>query len=363
MKIARIRFPLVVYFVWYLLILLFQIFVQPLYKINTESITLYQRLFWSWVIYWDSGHYVTIAEQGYNFPQQAFFPFWPLLIKIFSYVVGFYNASFVLSIIFGLTTFILFYLLAVKLMDGMNARHALILFAVFPSTFFLHAGYTEGLFLSLILLSFLFMEQKRYLLSAVMAGFTTMTRLAGVGVSVSYLFLKQSLKNRLLVIAISLTGLLFYMIYLQLFFGNGFLFLDAQKAWCGGNCKVISPLEPILGYGKLVAMGWIRPTLSFLFLDWLFSVVFLLMLIPVFKKLKFQYFLYSLVVILLPLSASSTLGIVRAGMIRYVLIVFPVFFVAPQVIRSKILFFILCLFLLVLELKSVAFFTGRIWVA
>lgn len=250
----QVKFPITVYFIWYLIILLFQIFIQTLYKATSDSLTLYQRLYLSWATYWDSGHYVTIAEQGYNYPQQAFFPLWPLLIKIFSYIVGFYNASFILSIFFGLMTFILFYLLAVKLMGSLTAKYALILFAVFPSTFFLHAGYTEGLFLSLTLL-------------------------------------------------------------------------------------------------------------SFLFLDWFFSLVFLLMLIPVFKKLRFQYFLYSSVVILLPLSASNTPGIVRAGMIRYVLIAFPVFFVAPQVIRSKILLFLLSLLLLLLELRFVAFFTGRAWVA
>lgn len=364
MKIAWIRFPLVVYFVWYLLILLFQIFVQPLYKINTESITLYQRLFWSWVTYWDSGHYVTVAEQGYNFPQQAFFPLWPLLIKIFSFFTGFYIASYFLSFLFGLTSFVLFYILAERLVGKKQAKYSLILFASFPSAFFLRAGYTEGLFLTLVLLSFLFLEQKKYFLSAVLGGFSTMTRLTGVALTLVYLFIKRPIKKRILLILLSLMGLVLYIVYLQVVFKNGFLFLDAQKAWCGqGKCQLVFPLVPILEYGRLLTIGWVKPTLSSFFLDWLFSILFLIMLIPVYKKLKLNYFLYSLVTILLPLSASSTPGMVRVGMLRYVLIAFPVFFVMPFIIRSKVLYFLICLFLFLLELRFIALFTSRIWVA
>ncbi|MBI2596786.1 hypothetical protein HYW41_01395 [Candidatus Daviesbacteria bacterium] len=219
--LSKVKFPVTVYLIWYLIILLFQIFLQPFYKLTDEPLTLYQRLYLSWVIYWDGGHYVTIAQKGYQFPQQAFFPLWPLFIKIFSFIFGFYNASFILTIIFGLTAFILFYLLAKKLVGDLS-KYALILFAVFPSTMFLHAGYTEGLFLTLTLLSFLFVEQKRFLLSSLVSLLCSMTKIIGITLSGIYLLINQPIKKRLIYSAISLLGLLTYIFYLQIFFGDGF---------------------------------------------------------------------------------------------------------------------------------------------
>lgn len=348
---SQIKFPILIYTIWYLVILLFQIFLEPIYKLTPKSLTLYQRLYLSWATYWDSAHYISIAKQGYQFPQQAFFPLWPLLIKIFSYLVGFFNAAFILPFVFGLTAFILFYLLATKLIGRPFAKLALVLFASFPSTMFLHAGYTEGLFLTLTLLSFLMLERKSYLLAAVFGGFSTMTRLTGVGIAGTYLILKQPILKKTLFIFVSISGLLIYMLFLQLMFNNGLLFVDAQKAWCQaqGRCQFVFPLIPLL---KLP-----QPSLSFVFFDWFFSCLFLVMLIPVFKKLGRYYFIFSLISLLLPLFSSTV------GMVRYVLVVFPVFFVAPLVTKSKMLFFLICLLLFLLELRFVALFTNGIWVA
>lgn len=328
--------------------------------VTEKSVTLYQRLYWSWVSVWDSAHYVSIATEGYKFPQQAFFPLWPLLIKIVSLTgISPFIASFILSIIFGLSTFILFYILAVKLIGKPSAKYALILFVSFPSTMFLHAGYTEGLFLTLTLLSFLMMERKSYLLSAIFAGFSTMARLTGVGVIAIFLTLRQPVSQKLFLLFISLSGLIIYMLFLQFQFGNWLLFVDAQKAWCQsqGRCQFIFPLTPLLEYGRLVAMGWVKPTLDSPFLDWSASVIFLVMSTAVFKKFKLDYFIYSLVVILLPLFSSTV------GMIRYVLVAFPIFFVIPVILRFRWLLIILIAALFLLELRFVMFFTSGLWVA
>lgn len=358
---SKIKFPLLIYTGWYLIILLFQFFLQPFYISSTESLTLYQRLYWSWASYWDSAHYASIATYGYIFPQQAFFPLWPLIIKLTSFVVGSaFIASFVLSFIFGLTTFVLFYLLAEKLIGKSHARLALFLFAAFPSTIFLHSGYTEGLFLTLVLLFFILLEKKLYFLSALVGGLTTLTRLTGLGISASYIFLNQTINKRLLYISLSLMGLLFYVIYLQTKFGNGLLFLDAQKAWCesAGHCQLTFPLSPVIDYGNLVLTGWVKISLSPIFIDWVSSVIFLSLLFAVWKKLNRIYFIYTLTVIILPLLSGS-----MVGMVRYVLVAFPVFFVIPKILKSKIFFFILCFLLFLLELRFVSLFTNRMWVA
>lgn len=355
-----IKFPASVYLCWYLIILLYQIFIQPLYKITAESVTLYQRLYFSWVNYWDSGHYFSIATNGYHYPQQAFFPLWPLLIKTVSIIgISPYSASFVLSFIFGLLTFICFYLLASKLIEKKSAKLALILFASFPSAMFLHAAYTEGLFLTLTLLSFFFWERKQYLYSSLTAGLATATRLAGMAIIPVFILVNRKIPNKFYYIIISLLGLAFYFIFLWLVFGNGFLFIDAQKNWCvsQGRCDFVFPLSALINYVNLLLIGWVKPSLSSTFIDWLFSVIFIILLIPVYKKLGVQYFIYSLIIIFMPLFSSTV------GMVRYVLVVFPVFFVVPTIIRNKFIFFLICFILFLLQLRFITLFTNRIWVA
>lgn len=329
--------------------------------LTAESVNLYQRLYWSWVSFWDSAHYVSIAAEGYKFPQQAFFPLWPFLIKAVSLTgIPPFAANFLLSFLSGLSAFVLFYLLAVRVTGKNTGRYALILFASFPSTMFLHAGYTEGLFLTLTLLSFLMLERKLYLLSAICGGFCTAARLAGIGITAAYFIIKQSASRKIIYMFLSISGLLIYMLFLQLIFGNGLLFADAQKAWCesAGHCQLKFPLDPIIGYGKLILSGWVKPGLSSVFIDWVSSVIFLGFLFIIWKKLNRTYFIYSLFVIILPLMSGSI-----TGMVRYVLAAFPVFLVAPRVIKSRLLFIIICFLLFLLELRFVALFTNRIWVA
>lgn len=177
----------------------FQVFIQPFYKITQDSLALWDRLFTSWTLYWDGGHYLSIATSGYHFPQQAFFPLWPLLIK-FATMMGLSAqwASYLLTLLLGFFNFVLFYLLAVKLIGKIKAKWALIIFACYPSAIFLHAGYSENLFLCLTLFSYLLLENKRYWLSAMVAGLSVSSRMVGVATAVSFGFIKIVFTKKLL---------------------------------------------------------------------------------------------------------------------------------------------------------------------
>lgn len=363
-NILAIRFPLLVFLLWRLIILSFQIFIQPYYKIGPKPLTIYQRLFDSWTYYWDSGHYLYIAQNGYNFPRQNFFPLWPFLIKLSTILTfGVFSTgwiAYILTFILGLTTFIFFYLLAVKLINKKNAKLALIIFASFPSTMFLHAGYTENLFLTLTLLSFWLLEKKKYILSSLIGGLSSATRSVGIGISLVYLVTKIPLGKKIIYFSLSLSGLLGYMLYLKLQFGDLFLFTKAHQEWCTsvGQCNITFPLNPLIPQAQLFLVGLLKPNLSSLFLDWISSVIFLILLWPIFKYLKKTYFIYSAVVLLMPLSTGMS-----TSMIRYVLVAFPAFFVIPKIIKSKWLIFLLAFFLSLLQLRFISLFTNFIWVA
>ncbi len=359
--LKKIRFPLLIFFAWQLLILLFQIFVQPHYIITRDSETLFQRLFISWTSYWDAIHYLTIAATGYEYPKQAFFPLWPLLIKTVA-LVGLPIAwvSYLLTFILSVLNFILLFLLGKKLIGEQKAKWSLIFFSCYPAAIFLHAGYSENLFLFLSLLSFLLLENKKYYLSAICAGFVTACRIPGIAVTATFLFIKTSIKNKIFMLLVGSLGLLAYMLFLYIHQGDFLYFIKAQQNWCGpaGRCGFTSPLKPVIDYLNLLWSGSERIGISFRFIDWFSSVVFLSLLGVVFKKLPKTYFLYSLIILLMPLSSGST-----ASMVRITLTAFPIFLILPGILRNNYLKILLALGLLFVEFRFVALFSSYLWVA
>lgn len=358
----KILYSVLVFVTWRLIILAFQIFIQPQYLITRDSELLYDRLFTSWILYWDAGHYLSIASSGYNFPQQAFFPLWPLLIKVTTMMgFSFQWASYLLTLALGLANFVLFYLLADKLIGSEKAKWSLIIFSVYPATMFLHAGYSENLFLFLTLLSFYFLERKKYWLSAFTGGLSTAARMTGVATALSFIFMGLRLRTKVVVMSlIGVFGLMLYMTYLYFYYGDPWFFVKGQQEWCqaAGRCQFVFPLNPLLEYGYLILIGWAKPSLSHLFLDWVSSVIFLAFLPMVWKSLPKHYFIYTLTVLMMPLLSGTSIS-----MIRMTLIAFPVFFVIPSLINNRKLLFGIALILVILEMRFVAFFTSRIWIA
>lgn len=349
-----------VYFSWRVLILLFQTFIQPRYIGSPESATLYQRLFYSWVAYWDSGQYTGIALKGYEFPQQAFFPLWPLLIKAVTLAgLSVETSLYILTLIFSLTTFILFYLLAVKILSKKEAKYALLLFCAYPTSMFLISGYTESAFLTFTLLAFLLLEKGNYIAASLIGGLASFTRLVGTAVALSFLTINSKVTKRLLYFFLCLWGFMAYAVYLFVNYKDPFYFMKAGQAWCevSGRCGLAFPLSPLYYYAKFIVEGWIEPNFTSI-TDFLAPVIFIFLLYFVFKKLGLRYFIYSLTVILIPLVSGSTVG-----MVRYVLVAFPVFYVLPGLLRSKVIIFIVCVLLLLLQLRFIAYYTNKMWVA
>ncbi len=359
-KLSNIYFPVAVYFSWRMVILLFQIFIQPRYISSPDSTTLYQRLYYSWVAYWDSGQYTGIATSGYKFPQQAFFPFWPSLIKTLSLTgLSAEQSLYILTFVFSLSTFILFYLLAIKIIGRRAAKCALLLFCAYPSSMFLIAGYTESVFLAFTLLAFLLLERGNYVVASLFGGVASFTRLVGTAVALSFLTVHESIEKRLLYFSLSLWGFGVYAFYLFVTYKNPFYFMKAGQAWCdvSGRCGLTFPLLPLYNYAKFIIEGRIEPNFTSM-VDFLASIIFIFLLFFVLKKLGIEYFIYSLMVILIPLMSGSTVG-----MVRYVMVAFPVFYVLPKLVHSKVLFFIICLILLLLQFRFIAHYTNRMWVA
>jgi hypothetical protein len=132
---------------------------------------------------WDTGWYIKIAYAGYaNEGSSIFPPLYPLLIRIVQ-VVTFGNyllAALIISNLFCLSALILLFDRVWKAFESQSAaRRAVVFLLAFPTGFFLLAGYTESLFITLVLATLLLAEGRRWFWAGVMAGLAALARNQG----------------------------------------------------------------------------------------------------------------------------------------------------------------------------------------
>jgi hypothetical protein len=141
---------------------------------------------------WDTISYLGIAILGYGQDASiAFMPLYPFLIRISAPLFGGNHllAALVLSTLFCILALILMYELFAAMYPRTIARAAVVLFLTFPTAFFLFAGYTESLFIILVLTFWMLARKKRWLWAALFAGLATLTRLQGVVLSAVLLWM------------------------------------------------------------------------------------------------------------------------------------------------------------------------------
>ena len=155
--------------VWRLVLLLFQAggirllsFNQSFPYVKELLKPLGPQFIWQWANF-DGVHYLTIIEKGYLSTGfiQAFFPLYPFLARIISWLVGNPLISGLLLSHLCLAGVVgLLYALTRLDYSKQTAKKTVAFFLIFPTSFFLAALYSESLFLLLILLAFWLMRKK-----------------------------------------------------------------------------------------------------------------------------------------------------------------------------------------------------------
>lgn len=147
----------------------------------------------------DSFHYLRIADKGYLPPglpccDQAFFPGYPLAIRLLTPVLGGEAtlAGLLISHVAAAVAAVLLWRLGVRLTgDARVAVLAVVLLAVTPYGVFLSAVFTEALFLALSLGAWLAGVERHWWWAGVLAGLATVVRVNGVflaaGLALMYL--------------------------------------------------------------------------------------------------------------------------------------------------------------------------------
>jgi Gpi18-like mannosyltransferase len=332
---------------------------------------------WAWANF-DGEHYLSIAYQGYLPLTYFYFPAYPLITRFFA---NLFNQSFSSLAISGFLVSNISLFLAligfwkiIRLDFQKNiAKLTIILLLVFPTSFYFGSLYTESLFLALVIWSFYFARKQKWLLAGILGAVLTATRVVGITL-VPALIVEvwlQKRKNKKLdlfwpIVGILLVplGLFAYMYYLKVVTGDPLEFFHSVSIFGQQRSQNLILLPqvfyryffkvlPNLNYGYF-------PVVFTTFLEIVAAIVFLVLTIVSFFKLRLSYAFYLAAGYLIPTLSGSF-----SSLPRYVLVLFPGF-ILMAVWLSKKSRWLRTAFLLILFLAlgiATALFVRGYWVA
>lgn len=365
--------------------------------------------FWSRANF-DGLRYLGIARFGYGHLQQAFFPFYPKVIRGVNKIINNYLLSGILVSNFFLFLSMLVFSKLLKL-EGYKKKaikQSLLLLFFFPTAFFLGSVYTESLFLFLVLLTFYFARKGKFHWAGIVAGLASYTRLVGIfllpaliveyyqqtsrrGMKERLLAIKQRIiqpdRNRfwyliksrtiharhLFYLALSSWGLLLYMNYLKKTEGSFFYFAKVQSSFGAQRSvsKLILLYQVFWRYLKMIFTVAPNQWLYFnVWFEFLIALLFLFLLLwGWYKKEEYKirssWLVFATASYFLPTFTGTFLSLPR-----FVLACFPCFIILANIIeelgRKKKYRWLpkayLLISLLLLIICSALFFRGY-WVA
>mgnify|MGYP001592689126 FL=1 len=209
-------------------------------------------------------------------------------------------------------------------------------------------------------LTFLLLEKRKFIEAAIFASFASFTRFVGIFLVIPVTFyylesIKFSFRNlnlNIISIPISLTGIISYCLYLFLKFQDPFYFLTVESTW---HRSITNPATTIYYY--LTENVTNKPFNDYL--DVFLTLAFLIILGFGIRKISLSWWLFSLLVIIVPASTGTL-----TSMPRYLLGAIPVFVLAGIYLKDRqfMQIFIWSSSLILQVVLAVMFVNGR-WTA
>jgi hypothetical protein len=296
---------------------------------------------------WDAGWYLHIAEHGYmaEGPVQrsiAFYPLYPWLIRLASVVMHDYPAvALIVSNIATILGGMAFYGLARLEFEPRVARWSLMALLLFPTAYFFHAPYTEGLFLLLSVGAFYAARRGHWPLAGGLGAGAALTRTPGLlllpALGIEWYCQAQSEWRRwpqALWLGVILAGWLVYLLLNLQVYGTPLAFLSAQEVhW---KVTLAWPWESIakaLMRTRLL-MQLVSFQEGFMHGGAHLAAVALLLIGLLWSLLRLRYS-YSVFLLLVTLQVTSLNFLLSTP--RLMLSGFPLFFMLGHVVQSKLL--------------------------
>lgn len=335
----RIRRVLVLFLGWRIVLLLAFMAAAYFFSVQTEWMAnsgdqpLWQRA----VCNWDGGHYFRLAAYGYRAAAPddfRFFPLFPMLLGALHWLgFGLVTGGMLLNAVAAGVATVVLYLLAIDYcQDARKAERAVLLFLLFPSSYFLAANYTEALFCALGFTALWLARRRQWLPATVLLGLMTAMRPTAfcfaLAVFAEYLSWKRfswrGIDRHILTFALAPVGLVAHMAYLHFRWGDALLFLHSQIQGprIHFSFNLLRPLWKMATGAAIAGQYglWVEAIYFWTALGC--TLVGLIVLVHAARRLPFSYTV---------LLASSLLLILSIGTLesanRYVLPLFPLYLV------------------------------------
>ncbi|MGB9181216.1 MAG: hypothetical protein WCB68_18440 [Pyrinomonadaceae bacterium] len=321
---------------------------------------------------WDAGWYLSIVQAGYftNGDIQAtqsniaFFPLYPYLIKLFVLLLPerlrtperILIIALVISNLLLIAALILLHKLIADFSDRALAQRTILYLLLFPTGFILFCFYTESAFLFLSVAAFYAASKKSWGLACLFGSLLSLTRPLGVLIIIPLIWMYlesvewKPLKIQKSVLWFSLIplGLLFFLLYAHHLTGDYLAPIHAQKAW-----------------QKTFAMPWttlfhsVGGDLQITHVEQILTILFIALgILSLFKLPSMSYGIYSLLLILPPLTSGTLISTSR-----YYVVVFPAFIVMALLGKRAILDNLFKLVFFALQILFIIAWTRFYWVA
>lgn len=369
---------LIAFLIWKVALICFALIARellPMGQTATARVSAFGLPYLQWV--WgnfDGIHYVEIARAGYQYPNYAFFPFYPLLISIGQKLLAIrlLQAGLLISNLSLLISLFFLYKIAHTDFDKIAWR-SIVLLLVFPTAFFYSAVYADSLYLLLSLTSFYAARKSRWFLAGVLGGLASATRLVGTTLILALLLewylqnkektfnmgksTKKFFKTHAFWILLVPLGTLGYMLYLQIMFGDFLLFQKAMAVW--SQSKFVLPPQVIFRYLKIIVAAQFNLAYFVAIIELVATISYFALSIYVLKRVRLSYGIFMLLTLLIPTFTGTF-----QSMPRYMLHLFPGFIaLALLTTRSKKLFWPTIVVFFCLQLVFAALFTRGYFIA
>jgi len=352
-----------IFLIWYLSII--SIFLIG-FNFFPKNSTAYSTFFNNFAN-WDGKHFLDVAENGYLFFNNTpFFPLYPILIKLLTFITQSYLASaLIISAVSFYLALIFLYKLAALEFNKQIAKKAIFYILIFPTSFYFITAYSESLFLLLTVLSFYFFKRslmadagkKEIWLASFFAVLSSLTRFVGIavclGLIIDVLWKKKSFKKSW-PIFLSPIGTVAYCIYIYFLTGDPFYYSKVESFW--GRFVDYPWMSFVRSYYTIAYTNVNYDYLSRV-IELLFTILGLGLAVRSFRFLPKKYSFYALISLLIPISTSTLLSIPR-----FILPIFPFYILIALIKRPLANYVYIFISTTLLIVFSILFINGY-WVS
>jgi len=277
----------------------------------------------------------------------AFFPLYPSVIFITKQIfhTNFTNSAFIISLIFSAIFIMLFYWFLMYYYEKEKAFFITLLLLLYPFNYYFSMFYTESIYLSLVLTSFILIKENKVLLVPIILIPLTLVKANGITLllplfiyyfeenniyvsrKINYKLIDKKVLIKLSLMLLSvLVPFIIYSLYQHKMTNDYFAFRTAQAGWYR---QFMLPFLSFFRKGDFTTQ-----------FNSVYTILIIIFLIYSRKKLPLSLNVFIWVSILLPLFSGSV-----TSMPRFISVIFPFTMLLGSIIyRFKYKYFILSIF-------------------